>query len=212
MIVCSNCTQRAQKIRHEDAFAEDTTSITHDNDLPLVDNAVRSKSKCMIFSNSTSMARTKESLTVDAEGSFRENNTSLLNKNSRMCTVQPQGVLKELNTGFAAAISRDSPETDQMTTEREGGGFRREIGSNLFRQITRASFASSLDLRSPPTLPTPIPRSRSPSTSRRPSSPAPAEDQPEWQSDLVTVDFGLELKSAVDSILQAYPKYIGFIV
>jgi hypothetical protein len=41
MIVRSNCTY--QKIRHEDAFVEDTTSITHDNDLPLVDNVVRSK-------------------------------------------------------------------------------------------------------------------------------------------------------------------------
>lgn len=45
---------------------------------------------------------------------------------------------------------------------------------------------------------------------------APAEEQPEWQSDL-QVDFGhdelnKELKSAVDSILQAYPKYIGFII
>jgi hypothetical protein len=49
MIVRSNCTQRAQKIRHEDAFAEDTTSITHDNDIPLVDNVVRSKSKCMTY-------------------------------------------------------------------------------------------------------------------------------------------------------------------
>ena len=36
------------------------------------------------------------------------------------------------------------------------------------------------------------------------------EEEPEWQSDLV--DFGHELKSAVDSMLQAYPKYIGFIV
>ena len=26
------------------------------------------------------------------------------------------------------------------------------------------------------------------------------------------VDFGQEFKSAVDSILEAYPKYIGFIV
>jgi hypothetical protein len=152
------------------------------------------------------MARTKESLTVGAEDSFRENNTSLPNKNSRMCTVQPQGVLKGLNTSFAAAISRDSPEADQMTTERKGGRFRREIGSNLLRRMTRARFASSLDTRSPPTLPTPIPRSRSPPTSRRSSSPAPAEEQPERQSDLV--DFGLELKSAVDSMLQNHPKYM----
>jgi hypothetical protein len=44
---------------------------------------------------------------VDAEDSLRENNTSLLNKNSRMCPVPPQGVLKGLNTSFAAAILRD---------------------------------------------------------------------------------------------------------
>ena len=45
------------------------------------------------------------------------------------------------------------------------------------------------------------------------SSPALAlaEDQPEWQSDL-QVDFGHELKTAVDEMLQAYPKYISFIV
>jgi hypothetical protein len=43
--------------------------------------------------------------------------------------------------------------------------------------------------------------------SPRTSTPAPAEEQPD---DLV--DFGYELKSAVDSMLQAYPKYIGFIV
>jgi hypothetical protein len=46
-----DCTQRAQKIGHEDSFAEDTTGITHGNDLrlPLVDNVVRSKSKCMAY-------------------------------------------------------------------------------------------------------------------------------------------------------------------
>jgi len=32
------------KMRHEDASAKDTTNITHDNDLPLVGNVVRSKS------------------------------------------------------------------------------------------------------------------------------------------------------------------------
>jgi hypothetical protein len=41
-------------------------------------------------------------------------------------------------------------------------------------------------------------------------TPTPAEERPEWESELV--DFGHELKSAVDSMLQAYPKYIGFIV
>jgi hypothetical protein len=49
MIICSNRTQWAHKMRHEDAFAEDTTSITHDNDLPLVDNVVRSKSKFLTY-------------------------------------------------------------------------------------------------------------------------------------------------------------------
>jgi hypothetical protein len=163
-----------------------------------------------ICPNSMSMARTKESLTVDAEDSLGENNTSLLNKNSRMCTVQPQIVLKGLNTSFAAAILYDPPERDQVTTERKGGRFRREIGSNLFRRMTRARFAFSLDIRSPPTLPTPVPWSRSLSTSLQSSSPTPAEEQPEWQSDLE--DFGNELKSAFDNTLQAYPKYIGFIV
>ena len=42
---------------------------------------------------------------------------------------------------------------------------------------------------------------------RQSSTPTLAEEQPEWQSDLV--DFGHELKSAVDSMLQAYPKYIS---
>ena len=38
-------------------------------------------------------------------------------------------------------------------------------------------------------------------------SSTPAEEQPEWQG-----DFEHELESVVDSILQAYPKYIDFIV
>lgn len=42
---------------------------------------------------------------------------------------------------------------------------------------------------------------------RRSSTLTPAEEQPD---DLV--DFGHELKSAVDIMLHAYPKYIGFIV
>ena len=47
MIIRSNFTQGAQKIRHESVFAEDSASGIHD--LPLVDNAVRSKSKCMTY-------------------------------------------------------------------------------------------------------------------------------------------------------------------
>ena len=39
---------------------------------------------------------------------------------------------------------------------------------------------------------------------------APAEEQPEQPDE--HVDFGQEFKSAVDSILKAYPKYIGFII
>jgi hypothetical protein len=71
-----------------------------------------------------SVARTKESLTVDAEDSLLENNTSWLNMNSRMCPVPPQRVLKGLNTSFAGAILR--PETNQMTTERKKRRFRRD--------------------------------------------------------------------------------------
>jgi hypothetical protein len=171
-----------------------------------------------IYPNSMSMARTKESPTVDAEDGLRENNT-LLNRNSRMCPVPPQGVLK--------------------------GRFGQEIVSHLFRPGTRAGFASLIGIRNPPTLQTPIPSSNgpypessvapwselsqgssgnhaqatvqcdhlvreitspSPSMSRRSSTPALAEEQPERQSNLH------EPKSVVDSILQAYPNYIGFIV
>ena len=85
-----------------------------------------------------SMACTKEPLTVDAEYSLHENNTNLLNRSSRMCPVQPQDVSKGLNTGFTAAILRESSETTQMTTEKKEGRFRREIGSHLFRPMTRA--------------------------------------------------------------------------
>jgi hypothetical protein len=88
-----------------------------------------------------SMARTKESLTVDAEGSLRENNTSSFNMNSRMCPVPPQGVMKELNTSFAAVILSDPPKTNQMRKE---GGFGREKASNLFRRMTRARFSLSV--------------------------------------------------------------------
>jgi hypothetical protein len=94
-----------------------------------------------------SMARTKESLTVDAEGSLRENNTSLVNMNSRMCPVPPQGVLKGLNTSFAAGILRGPPKTNQMRRE---GRFGREKSSTLFRRMTTmARFASVLRIRNP---------------------------------------------------------------
>jgi hypothetical protein len=99
-----------------------------------------------------SMARTKESLTINAEDSLRDNNT-LLDKNSRMCLVPPQGVLKGLNTSFAAAILRDPPETNQMSTERQKGRSRREVGSQLVGQMTSAGFASLLGTRNPPPEP-----------------------------------------------------------
>jgi hypothetical protein len=145
------------------------------------------------------MARTKESL-----------------------TVLPQG----LNTSFAAAILRDPPETDHMTIERKEGGFRRDIGSHLTSMPSSngpypaSSMALSQGSSGKHAQATAqhnhlvreiTSRSRSLSMSRRSSTLAPAEEQPEWQSDL-QVDFGHELKSAVDSMIQSYPKYIGFIV
>jgi len=66
--------------------------------------------------------------------------------------VQPQGVLKELNTSFAAAILRDSPETNQMTTKRKEGRFGWKKGSDLFRRMSRAGFASLLGIINPPAL------------------------------------------------------------
>jgi hypothetical protein len=56
-----------------------------------------------------------------------------------------------------------------------------------------------------------VAHSPSPSMLPQSSTPAPAEEQAKWQSD-PQVDLGYELKSAVDSMLQAFPKYIGFIV
>ena len=122
-----------------------------------------------------SMAHTKETLTV---------------------TVSQQGVLTELNTSFAAASFRDSKDTNQMTTERKEGRFRREIGSNFFRSMARARFAPLLGIRNPPTLPKPIPSSN-PSNPAPPvafssqgssgkyaQSSTPAEKQPEWLHDL----------------------------
>ena len=104
-----------------------------------------------------SMARTKESLTVGAEDSLRENDTSLLNRDDRMFAVRPQGVLKGLNTGFVDTILRDPPETKQTTTKRKQGRSKREIGSNLFRRMARARFTSSHEIRDLPTLSTPTP-------------------------------------------------------
>ena len=118
-----------------------------------------------------SMARAKGLLTVDEEDSLRENNPSLLNRNSRMCPVPPQGVLKGLNTSSAAAILRDTPETNQMTTERKEGRFRREVGSQLFRRMTRARFASLLGIRNPPPRPAPPGLV----TKLRPSPPPPLQ-------------------------------------
>ena len=100
------------------------------------------------------MVRAKESLTVGAENSLRENDTSLLNRSACMCFVPIQGVLKGLNTSFAAAILRDRRETNQMTTERREGRFRRTSGSHLFRRMTREIFAPFICIRNPPTLPT----------------------------------------------------------
>ena len=113
------------------------------------------------------MARTKEPLTVDAEDSLREKKSSSRKRKNRRCPVPPQGVLKGLNTSFADTILRDPPEADQMTTERKKGRFRRVLGSHLFRRTTWAKFASSLDIRKPPTLPTPIPSSNGPYPARQ---------------------------------------------
>ena len=86
-----------------------------------------------ICPNSMSMARTKETL-----------------------TESPQGVLKGPNTSFATAILHDPPKTNQTTTKRKEGRFRREIGSHLFRSMTRERFASLLGIRNPSTPPKPI--------------------------------------------------------
>ena len=115
-------------------------------------------------------------------------------------TVSQQGALTELNTSFAAASFRDSKDTNQTTTERKEGRFRREIGSNLFRSMARARFAPLLGIRNPPTLPTPIPSlnrlnpaspvafSSQGSNGKHAQSSTPAEKQPEWLRDLPRVD------------------------
>ena len=72
----------------------------------------------------------------------------------RMSPVQPQGVLKGLNTSFAAAMLHGPRETSRMTTERKEGRFQREIGSHLFRPMTRAKLSSLLGIRNPLILPT----------------------------------------------------------
>ena len=132
-----------KKIIHEDTFTEDTTSITHENDLPLIGNVVRPKSKRMTYTRTQRLALTKGLNIFDTVDVLRENNTSLLNKNSRMCPVPPQGVLKGLNTCSAAAITRHPPETNQRTTGRQGGRFRWVIlGSHLFRRLTSSRFSS----------------------------------------------------------------------
>jgi hypothetical protein len=121
-----------------------------------------------ICPNSMSMARTKESLIVDAVDTLRENNSSLLDKNSGTCPVSPQGVPTGLNTSSAAATLRDLMETNQMTTERKEGRFRGEIGSQLFRRMTKARFASLLGIRKPP------PRPANPGPVTEGTMPAPA--------------------------------------
>ena len=104
-----------------------------------------------------STARTKESLIVDAVDILREkNNTSLLDKNSGTWPVSPQGVQTGLNTSSAAATLRDLTETNQMTTERKQGRFRREMGSHLIRRVAKARFASLLGIRNPPPRPGPV--------------------------------------------------------
>ena len=82
------------------------------------------------------------------------------------CT--PQGVLKGLNTSFPAAILRDPPETNQMTTKRKEGRFRWKIGSHLFRRMTKAGFSL---------LGTPILSSRAPVPPSSPSWPLPTPTQ-----------------------------------
>ena len=82
------------------------------------------------------------------------------------CTTA--GVLKGLNTSFAAAILRDPPRTNQMTSKRKEGRFRREMGMHLFRRMTRLRFPS-LDnlLGGTATVPSEPPP--------RPSAPAPLQ-------------------------------------
>ena len=60
-----------------------------------------------------------------------------------------------LNTSSAAVTLRDLTDTNQMTTERKEGRFRREIGSHLFRRMTKARFASLLGIRNPLLRPAP---------------------------------------------------------
>ena len=102
--------------------------------------------------------------------------------------------MQELNTGSTAAILRDQADNEPPDSDER-----------------RAIFYAA--------------HSPSPSMLPRPSSPAPAKGQPKWKSDS-QVDLGYKFKpsfddvlqpeafskSAVHSMLQAFPKYIGFIV
>ena len=65
-------------------------------------------------------------------------NTSSLNRKSRMCPVPPYGVLEGLNSSFAAAILRDPPEANPMTTGGKEGEFLPQIRPDLFRPMIRA--------------------------------------------------------------------------
>jgi hypothetical protein len=127
-----------------------------------------------ICPNSMSMTRTKESPAVDAVDGLRERDASLLNKNSRMCPVPLQGVLKVLNTSFAVAILRDPPE---MTTKRKEGRSRWKLGSHLFRQMTRAGFATLHGIRNIVAFPTPILSSNASVPSSSPPRLVPALTQ-----------------------------------
>jgi hypothetical protein len=86
---------------------------------------------------------------------------SLLNRDGRMCPVIPQGVRKGLNISFTAAVLRDPPETNRMSTEKKEGGFLQKIRSHLFRPMTRAKIASFLGIKNSPTV-APVPSSNGP--------------------------------------------------
>ena len=58
-------------------------------------------------------------------------------------------------TSSASAASRDLTDPNQMTAEKKEGRLSREMGSLLFRRMTKARFASLLGIRNP--LPRPEP-------------------------------------------------------
>ena len=106
-----------------------------------------------------SMVHTKESLIVDVEDSLR---VSLRNRNGRhsMCLCRRKECWKRwILASQLQTYVTPPPETNQMTTERKEDIFRWETDSNMSRRMTGAEFSSSLDIRNPPTLPTPIPSS-----------------------------------------------------